>query len=246
VKVTDFDEKVLIPKYEGNFYLDPRSKIIAVISSLVIVLVTKNLYVLVSVLFVSLLIAVIARIKLKVLISSFFLFTIFSAIATVIAYFMISKENPYTTFGIIECRFVASFLFIAWFFFTVDPYELAVALEKMYFPGKFVWFLTTIYQLVPVLSKEARTINDVRKIRGLVSEKWNMKKHFYVLRKTLNPLFTGAINRGVDLAEVMVVRGFKPKRRKNHILRLKLGFFDLICVMLSITAMILIVIFLRI
>jgi energy-coupling factor transporter transmembrane protein EcfT len=193
-----------------------------------------------------LLISLIVRISIKVLVGSFILFSFFSAIATVIAYFMISKEKPYTTFGIIECRFIASFLFIAWFFYTVDPYELAVSLEKLYFPGRFVWFLTTIYQLVPVLGKEAKSINDIRKVRGLVSEKWNLKKQFYVLRKTLNPLITGAINRGVDLAEVMVVRGFKPKRRKYHVIDLRISLFDLICIFLSLVFLILVIIYLRV
>ncbi|MCG3220100.1 MAG: energy-coupling factor transporter transmembrane protein EcfT [Candidatus Heimdallarchaeota archaeon] len=237
------DGRSSLPKYDGNFYLDPRSKMIIVISSLIIVLYTKNLYVLIGVLILSLLLILIARISFKILIGSLVLFTLFSLIATVMIYFTVSKENPYTTFGIIECRFITSFLFIAWFFYTVDPYELAVSLEKMYFPGKFVWFLTTIYQLVPVLGKEAKTINDVRKIRGLVSEKWNFKRHFYVLKKTLNPLITGAINRGVDLAEVMVVKGFKPKRRKNHILNLRITLFDVLCIIISITSMVLIIVF---
>jgi energy-coupling factor transporter transmembrane protein EcfT len=156
---------------------------------------------------------------------------------------MINRENPYTTFGIIECRFIASFLFIAWFFYTVNPYELAVTLEKIYFPGKFVWFLTTIYQLIPVFSKEAKAINDIRKIRGLVSKKWNVKRHFYVLKKTLNPLVTGAINRGVDLAEVMVVKGFEPRRRKTHILNLKIKILDIIYIILAISSVVLVIVF---
>lgn len=237
------DESGSLPKYDGNFYLDPRSKMIIMISSLTIVFYTKNLYILIGVLILSLLIIMIARINFKILVVSLVMFTLFSLIATVMNYFMISKENPYTTFGIIECRFITSFLFIAWFFYTVDPYELAVSLEKMYFPGKFVWFLTTIYQLVPVLGKEAKTINDIRKVRGLVSEKWNFRRHFYVLKKTLNPLITGAINRGVDLAEVMVVKGFKPKRRKNHVLNLKISLFDVVCVIISIASVVLIIVF---
>jgi energy-coupling factor transport system permease protein len=239
------NERGSYQKYDGRFYLDPRSKIVMVISSLIIVLYTKNLYVLIGVLAISTFLVLIARINFKVLIGSVIVFTLFSVIATVIVYFMVSKENPYTTFGIIECRFITSFLFIAWYFYTVDPYELAVSLEKMYFPGIFVWFLTTIYQLVPVLGKEAKTINDIRKVRGLVSEKWNLKGHFYVLRKTLNPLITGAINRGVDLAEVMVVKGFKPRRRKIHVLDLSIGLFDALCMILSITSVVLVIIFLR-
>ncbi|MCG3227374.1 MAG: energy-coupling factor transporter transmembrane protein EcfT [Candidatus Heimdallarchaeota archaeon] len=237
------EESNSLPKYDGNFYLDPRSKMIIVISSLIIVLYSKNLFVLIGVLILSLLLVLIIRINIKILVGSLVMFTLFSLIATVVRYFLISKENPYTTFGIIECRFITSFLFIAWFFYTVDPYELAVSLEKMYFPGKFVWFLTTIYQLVPVLGKEAKTINDIRKVRGLVSKKWNIRRHFYVLKKTLNPLITGAINRGVDLAEVMVVKGFKPKRRKNHVLNLRINLFDVVCVIISITSVVLTIVF---
>lgn len=230
--------------YERKFYLDPRSKMVIVVSLLIAVFVTKNLYILIGSLVLSSILALIAKINLRILVSSFILFSIFSIITTVLAYFMISKDNPYTTFGIIESRFLSSFLVIAWFFYTVDPYELAVGLEKMYFPGKFVWFLSTIYQLIPVLGKEANTINNIRKVRGLVAEKWNIKRQFYVLKKTLNPLVTGAINRGVDLAEVMIVKGFKPKRRKNHILNIKINLFDYFCIILFITAVVLVIIFL--
>lgn len=240
---TNINERSLFPKYESKFYVDPRSKMVIVISALIIVFYTKNLYILIGVSVLSLLLVLLIKINLKVLISSVVIFSVFSLIAALISYYMINREKPYTTFGIIECRFIASFLFIGWFFYTVNPYELAVSLEKMYFPGKFVWFLTTIYQLIPVLSKEAKVINDIRKIRGLVSKKLNVKNQLYVLRKTLNPLITGAINRGVDLAEVMVVKGFKPQRRKMHILSLKIQIFDLMYMVCAITSVILAIVF---
>lgn len=239
----NINERSLLPKYDSRFYVDPRSKMIIVISALIIVLYTKNLYILIGVSVLSLLLVLLMKINLKVLISSIILFSIFSLIATLISYFMINREKPFSTFGIIECRFITSFLFIAWFFYTVNPYELAVSLEKMYFPGKFVWFLTTIYQLIPVFSKEAKVINDVRKIRGLVSKKWNVKRQLYIVRKTLNPLITGAINRGVDLAEVMVIKGFKPQRRESHILNIKIKIFDIIYILLAISSVVIVIVF---
>ena len=132
---------------------------------------------------------------------------------------------------------------ITWFFRTTTPYELAVALEKMYIPVKFTWFLTTVYQFIPTLTKEAQKINEIRKIKGLTSKKWKIKQSFHVLRKSFNPLVTNSINTGIDLAEAMIIKGFQPRRRKTYTLDLKIKILDVLVMIFACTAVILTIIF---
>ncbi|MHA1592256.1 MAG: energy-coupling factor transporter transmembrane component T [Candidatus Heimdallarchaeaceae archaeon] len=141
-------------------------------------------------------------------------------------------SDPLTSFVQIEVRFVASLLLITWFFNSVSPYELAVALEKMYLPAKLVWLIISIYQFVPVLSKEATDINSVRKLKGLIGRRLNLRRQYYIMKKTLRPLMAGSINRGIDLAESMVLKGFEPKRRKNHVLDIHIKIIDIIVIIL--------------
>ena len=153
-------------------------------------------------------------------------------------------ENPYVFFLIFETRFFAIYFISAWYFLTVEPYELAVSLEKMFVPAIFVWFIIMIYQFIPVVTKEAKEINEIKKIKGLNAKKWQLKKQAHNLRKTLKPLISGAINRGVDLAESMVMKGFEPKRRSTYALNVRLRIIDIAIIFFSIAALILTIIYL--
>lgn len=243
MKVTDVCKSIVPDKYSNLFYLDPRTKIVIVFALIVIILYTSDLYVLVSLTYISLILIIISGMEFKKFMKTFIFLTIFSILAALFAFLTNITYNPYLTFTLIECRFVTSFLLITWFFITVTPYELAIALEKMYIPVKFVWFLTTIYQFIPTLTKEAQKINEIRKIKGLTSKKWNIKQSFHVLRKSLNPLVTNSINKGIDLAEAVVIKGFQPKRREIYTLDLRIKIFDVFVMILACTAVTLAVIF---
>ena len=241
--VTDMCVDIIPDKYVNRFYLDPRTKLLFFLVLIIMVLYTSNLYMLVSLTYISLVLIIISRMEFINFIRTFFFLTIFSVLAALFAFLTNITYNPYLTFTLIECRFVTSFLMISWFFRTTTPYELAVALEKMYIPVKFTWFLTTIYQFIPTLTKEAQKINEVRKIKGLTTQKWNIKQSFHVLRKSLNPLVTNSINTGIDLAEAMIIKGFQPRRRSTYILDLKIKIFDASIMILACTAVILTIIF---
>ncbi|MEE9410345.1 MAG: energy-coupling factor transporter transmembrane component T [Candidatus Heimdallarchaeota archaeon] len=232
-------------RHKKKTYFDPRTKFVILVAFLVCVLSSMNLYVLVAIVTLSFISLILTRIKFKFILLSIFFLTLFSFVGTVIAYFTVEVENIYYLFGIIEIRFLTSFFIVSWFFNSVSPYELSISLEKMYVPATITWLLTTIYQFIPVLGKEAQEINDIRKLKGLSAKKWQIKKQSYILTKTLRPLITGSINRSVDLAEAMIIKGFKPMRRKNHILDLHIKITDIILMLITIAAMVCIIIFFR-
>ncbi len=237
-----FNEKS--KKFQRTTLLDPRTKGVFLLFIIVSVLYSNNLYFLVSLTYLSLVLAIISKMRFKhLLISSLFL-SLFSLIATLLAFYAAAIEDPYTFFLIFETRFLAVYFVSSWFVLTIETYELAVALEKMYIPAKLVWFIIMIYQFIPVVTKEAQEINEIKKLKGLNAKKWEVKKQVYILRKALKPLVTGAINRGVDLAEAMVMRGFEPKRRQEYVFNVRIRLIDIAIIILSITALVLTIIYL--
>lgn len=231
--------------YKKITYLDPRSKLVILIAFLVSVLYSMNLYLLISLAAFSLILVFMSKINPKYILVTVFFLSLFSGLATLIANYTITMDNIYMFFAAIEIRLVSSFFIISWFFYSVSPYELSISLEKMFVPSILTWLITTIYQFIPVLSKEVTEINNIRKLKGLTAKKWKMKKQFYILRKTLKPLITGSMNRGVDLAEAMILKGFKPKRRKDHLLDLHIKLIDIFVMILSIAILVCIIIFFR-
>lgn len=236
------EEKVL-SEFGSRWHLDPRARVVVVLSLLISSLYASNVYVLITLLLFSISIYITGKIKLRFLIQTVFFLTIFSIIATIIAFYSGIIIDPFTTFVQIEVRFVVSLLVITWFFNSVSPYELAVALEKMYLPAKLVWLIISIYQFVPVLSREATDINSIRKLKGLIGRRLNLRRQYYIMKKTLRPLMAGSINRGIDLAESMVLKGFNPKRRKNHILDVHIKIIDIASIVIVLTIMGLVIYF---
>lgn len=239
-----FNEKIV--KFERKTYLDPRSKGVFLLVVVIGILYSMNLYLLVGLAYLSLILSILSKIQVKhLLISSIFL-TLFSIIATVLAYYASDtfNQNPYKFFLVFVSRFLGIFAISAWFFLTVEPYELAIVLEKMFIPAKLVWFIIMIYQFIPVVTKEAQEINDIRRLKGLNARKWQIKNQARILKKTLKPLISGSINRGVDLAESMVIRGFEPRRRKVHVLSVRMKLQDGLLIIASITALVFIFIYL--
>lgn len=226
--------------------LDPRTKIIILLSCTIGVLYSSNLYVLVCLLSLSILLMIISKPSLKMVFFTLFFLSIFSSITTIIIYYTSSSINPYLLFLIVECRFVTTFALFIWFLRTVEPYELAVTFEKMFVPAKLTWFITMMYQFIPTVMKEANEINEIRKLKGLTAKKWQLKRQFYNMRKTLKPLITGSINRGIDLAESVVLKGFKPRRRKFYVYNIRIRIIDIFVVIVSITGVVLITVYLKI
>jgi energy-coupling factor transport system permease protein len=241
--VTDMCVGIMPDKYANRFYLDPRTKLVLIFALIIIVLYTSNLYILVSLTYISVILVIISRMEFKKFIITFIFLTVFSVLAALFAFLTNITYTPYLTFTLIECRFVTSFLMITWFFRTTTPYELSIALEKIYIPVKFTWFLTTIYQFIPTLTKEAQKINEIRKIKGLTAKKWNIKQSFHVLRKSFNPLVTNSINTGIDLAEAMVIKGFQPRRKNSYTLDLRIKIYDILVMILTCSAVTLTIIF---
>ncbi|MCK4895696.1 MAG: hypothetical protein KAS47_02745, partial [Candidatus Heimdallarchaeota archaeon] len=76
-----------------------------------------------------------------------------------------------------------------------------------------------------------------------IGRRLNLKRQYYIMKKTLRPLMAGSINRGIDLAESMVLKGFEPKRRKNHVLDVHIKIIDIAIIILVLAILALVIYF---
>ena len=109
------------------------------------------------------------------------------------------------------------------FFLTTSPDDLGLALEQSHVPFEFSFAFTTAIRFVPELAKEAQTIVDAQRSRGLELEGGNILKRLRNYMPILIPLIVSAIRRSMELAEAMESRAFGAikKRRLNN---LSIGF----------------------
>ena len=237
------DTKEIFEEFNSKWHLDPRTRIIILFLILIATLYTENLFVLLCMLCFSLAAYFSSDSRLKPLLLVTLFITVFSALATIIAYYTNVISNPITTFIMIEIRFIVSLALFSWFFYSVSPYELAISLEKIYIPAKLIWLINAIYQFIPVLGKEAREINSVRKMKGLTGKWWKIRRQSYVMKKTLRPLVTSSINKAIDVTESMILKGFEPTRRKTYAFDVKIKFGDIITIIMIVTIFVLTIVF---
>ena len=228
-----------------KYSTDPRTKLVILSLMLFSIFFFRDWIVLLSLTATSVLFIILVKPKIVFLIRFILFLLVFSALATFFAYRSNSAIDPFEIFAIISSRFLTTFFIITWFFSSVQPYELAVVLEKMYVPTRITWFLTTIYQFIPILTKEAQTINEIRKLKGLTAKMWQFKKQVIIIKSTLKPLISGTMNKAIDLAEAMTIKGFQPNIRREHIVNMNLRIYDYILILVMGTSLICLIIFVR-
>ena len=123
------------------------------------------------------------------------------------------------------------------FFLTTSPDDLGLALEQSHFPYEFSFAFTTAIRFVPELAKEAQTIVDAQRSRGLELEGGSIMKRIRNYMPILIPLIISAIRRSMELAEAMESRSFGAIRKRTSLYILKLRFIDYLVISVSILAL---------
>ena len=136
-------------------------------------------------------------------------------------------------------RFVVLVESFSVFFLTTSPDHLGLALENSRVPYEFAFAFTTAVRFVPVLAEEAQTIMDAQKARGLELEKGGLLKRIRNYIPVLIPLIVSAIRRSLELAEAMESRawGASKKRTNLYALKLHMGDYALLAIIVGILAM---------
>ncbi len=130
-------------------------------------------------------------------------------------------------------RFVLLVAAFSLFFLTTSPDDLGLALEQSGVPYELTFAFTTAIRFVPVLCREAQTIVDAQRSRGLELERGGLLKRIRNYLPILVPLVVGAIRRSVDLAEAMESRAWGVSEKRTSLYRLKMRGRDYLAVLLS-------------
>ncbi|MDF7627464.1 energy-coupling factor transporter transmembrane component T [Lactobacillaceae bacterium L1_55_11] len=144
-----------------------------------------------------------------------------------------------TTPGVVNAvyvviRFVLIILMSTVLTLTTPPTSIATALESLLGPLKKVrvpvaelaLMLSIALRFVPLLLDETQKIMNAQKSRGMSFSSGGPIKRAKAVIPMLVPLFVGALQRALDLANAMEVRGFQDANQRTHYRVLKYGHED--------------------
>ncbi|UJG42259.1 MAG: energy-coupling factor transporter transmembrane protein EcfT [Candidatus Heimdallarchaeum endolithica] len=196
--------------------IDPRTKVVFLITQLVILFTSKSIWYHSYLIVLSLLLLVNIKFPIRTLLKIILFFLFFSLLGL---FFLYKKQTLYELiilFYFFFNRFITSFCLITWFFQTVSTNELSIVMNKMHFPQKLTTIFTSLYQLIPLFTKEISVLNYSRRIKGFVSPRWNIINQFFILKKMLKTVFIRAINNSILFAEALVMKGYNPSIKRKY------------------------------
>ena len=210
--------------------LDPRAKLVVLLTIFTLSLLFSNLLVL-STLFVAQIPMVIIARSVRRWVSSMRAGSFF-AVMILIANLLTGSTLTFSLTMMV--RFLLLMTSFSFFFMTTSPDDLGLALERMHIPYALCFTFTTAVRLVPTMAIEAQTIMDAQRSRGLELDKGNLFKRVRNYMPILIPLIVLAIKRSIELAEALESRAFdvSKKREPYVILKIKAMDFSAICLSL--------------
>lgn len=114
----------------------------------------------------------------------------------------------------------AGFLFA----FTTPPQKLAQSLQKLKFPPSIIFTLTITLRYIPTLAREAESIFNALKLRGIRIKGMDLiKKPSYFYRGLIIPLIIRTIKMADEVAIAAESRGFKSNNHRSSLNDVKLG-----------------------
>ena len=114
----------------------------------------------------------------------------------------------------------AGFLFA----FTTPPQKLAQALQKLKVPPSIIFTLTITLRYIPTLAREAESIVNALKLRGIKIKGMDLIKNpSYFYRGLIIPLIIRTIKMADEVAIAAESRGFKSNNHRSSLNDVKLG-----------------------
>lgn len=159
-------------------------------------------------------------------VSKFIFFFIIFWIAAILITTLITRDLSYSVsyFSPFFARFFiilsAGFLFA----FTTPPHKLAQSLQKMKFPPSAIFTLTITLRYIPTLAREAESIINALKLRGIKIKGMDLiKKPSYFYRGIIIPLIIRTIKISDEVTIAAESRGFKANYNRSSLNEIKLG-----------------------
>lgn len=119
---------------------------------------------------------------------------------------------------------------------TTKPMDLTYALEWYLFPFKLIgipvhiiaMIISLALRFIPTLLEETEIIMKAQASRGVDFENGKLKEKIKAIVSLIIPLFVSAIQRSVELADAMEVRGYDPNSKRTRYRIMKFTKVDLL------------------
>ena len=242
----------------GQFYpgrsllhkLDPRAKIILLVSFIVLVFCTSNYFALSLVVASVFSVVLMSRVPLRMYFKSLKMIIFIVLITSALNLFYGTGE-PLWQWGVLKvtlaginnavfvaARIICLILISSALTFTTSPNDLTDALERLMKPlnvfhvkvHEIAMMMTIALRFVPLLLEETDKIMSAQKSRGADMESGNIAQRIKALVPVLIPLFVSAFRRAYELAVAMECRCYQGGQGRTRMKILKLSLRDYISV----------------
>ncbi len=233
--------------------LDPRIKIILLITYIVLIFVTFNFFALGLVAIAVLTVVLMSKVPLKLYLKSLKVIIIIVIITSLLNLFYGTGDPIFqwhfikvTLNGIYNAifvcvRIVLLLLMSSALTFTTSPTDLTDALERLMKPLKIFhikvheisMMMTIALRFVPTLLEETDKIMAAQKARGADMESGNFIHRIKALVPVLIPLFVSAFRRAYELAVAMECRCYQGGEGRTRMKQLTLSKRDYIALVIS-------------
>lgn len=198
--------------------LDPRSKLIVSILYLIFVVLVNNIVGLLVILIPILFHLYLGKV-LKKLVKSLITLIPFLAIVFIINY--LAYYDVYDSITPL-LRFLIFLASMDIFFFTTDPDDFSLTLEKLHLPLTISLSFMLALRFIPTMTQQVTEIIEAQLSRGLKLDKGSFFVRLRNYIPILTPLIILSIKRSIEVAESLEVRGVYPGVKKTSYITLNL------------------------
>lgn len=235
--------------------LDPRFKIIEIITFIVFVFLAPNFLGLGILVFATLVILMLSKVPITMYLRNLKPIVFIIILTTLINIFYINDGTvlfswwifKVTTEGVLKAIFMATriilmILISSVLTYTTTPTELTDAIESLLSPLKFIglgeavhtlaMMMTIALRFIPTLTDETNKIMSAQKARGADMENGGLLKRLKALMPILIPLLFSSVRRAYELAEAMDCRCYHGGKGRTRMKKLRPTFRDFIALFL--------------
>lgn len=233
--------------------MDPRAKLLALISFIVLLFVSNNFYSLAACALVLIAAIIISHVPFGSILRSvkgIIFILVFTAVLNI---FFRSGETVYWQWGYLKITLEGIistvFLILRLFFLvmassiltlTTTPVSLTDGIESLLKPLKFIRFpvhelaliMSIALRFIPTLIDETNRIISAQKARGADFESGNIFKRIKAIIPILIPLLISAFRRAEELGDAMDARCYSGSKNRTKYKKLTFGWRDLIAALI--------------
>lgn len=224
---------LLREKPRGAAVLDPRTKLVLVVGTSTLCLVSGG-EVTVLVLLLSAVLAVAAGGKPGIAVRFVAGYLALNVIIALTRYFQVpGLSSLVIVLGFTLLKFMPVFMLAAWFMITTRTGELIAAFERMHAPKSVTIPLAVMVRYLPTLGVEFGFIRDTMRMRGIDCSPANVvRRPLAMMEYVMVPLLMRCIKVADELAASATTRGIENECRRSCVRDVRMRLADAIALLL--------------